>query len=425
MSASAFSDLTSKRKGLPLAKGEDHTGARPDGMELRQGARRSVLVVQRRLPHYRVPYFEALRVELNRRGWDLRLAHGVGTAAEQIKNDSGSIAWAESLETRYLFGGRLCWQPFSHLICDAAMVVVTPENKLVNNIPLQFFRSDDVRVGLWGHGANLQGTTDSWRERFKRISAKRADWWFGYTDMSVPLILRTGFPADRITTLNNSVDTVELQTLKARTSRESLDSLRARIGLKGDAVGIYVGSLYEEKRIEFMLATAQQIHDKVPGFEFLVVGDGPQRSIVESFCAAHPWVTHLGIRKGQEKVDLIGLAKVMINPGLVGLSILDAFVLGTPMITTDCGLHSPEIAYLQDGVNGIMTANSAEAYASTVATILTDTAALDRLRAGCERSAAQYTIQNMAVNFANGVEACASQPIFRRHQANAVVGNDQ
>ena len=122
MSASAFSDLTSKRKGLPLAKGEDHTGARPDGMELRQGARRSVLVVQRRLPHYRVPYFEALRVELNRRGWDLRLAHGVGTAAEQIKNDSGSIAWAESLETRYLFGGRLCWQPFSHLIRDAAMV---------------------------------------------------------------------------------------------------------------------------------------------------------------------------------------------------------------------------------------------------------------------------------------------------------------
>lgn len=412
MSASAFSDQTTKRKGLPLAKGGDRTGARPDGMELHQGARRSVLVVQRRLPHYRVPYFEALRVELSRRGWDLRLAHGVGTAAEQIKNDSGSIAWAEPLKTRYFLGGRLCWQPFSHLIGNAAMVVVTPENKLVNNLPLQFWRSD-VRVGLWGHGANLQGTTGSLRERFKRVAAKRADWWFGYTDMSVPLILQSGFPADRITTLNNAVDTVELQALKAKTSRESLDALRAKLGLHGDFVGIYVGSLYEEKRIDFMMIAAKRIREKIPDFEFVVVGDGPQRPLVEEFCASHCWAKYLGIRKGQEKVDLISLAKVMINPGLVGLSILDSFVICTPMLTTDCGLHSPEIAYLKNGVNGVMSENSVDTYSSAVASVISDKATLKRLRAGCELSAVKYTIQNMAANFADGVEACTSQPLFR------------
>lgn len=412
MSASAFNDRTTTRKGLPLAEGGDLTAARPDGMELQHRGRRSVLVVQRRLPHYRVPYFEALRVELSRRGWDLRLAHGVGTAAEQIKNDGGSIAWAEPLETRYFLGGKLCWQPFSHLIGDAAMVVVTPENKLVNNLPLQFWRSN-VRVGLWGHGANLQGTMGSLRERFKRIAAKRTDWWFGYTDMSIPLILQSGFPANRITTLNNAVDTIELQALKNNTSRESLEVLRAKLGLKGDSIGIYVGSLYEEKRIDFMMVAAKNIQEKVPDFEFLVVGDGPQRPIVEEFCATHRWAKYLGIRKGQEKVDLISLAKVMINPGLVGLSILDSFVICTPMLTTDCGLHSPEIAYLQHGVNGVMSENSADAYSSAVAATISDATTLDRLRAGCELSAGKYTIQNMAANFADGVEACASQPLFR------------
>lgn len=57
---------------------------------------------------------------------------------------------------------------------------------------------------------NLQGDPDSWRERFKRKVVSYADWWFGYTQMSVPLIERSGFPVERITVLNNSIDTAEL-----------------------------------------------------------------------------------------------------------------------------------------------------------------------------------------------------------------------
>ena len=54
----------------------------------------------------------------------------------------------------------------------------------------------------------------------------------------------------------------------------------------------------------------------------------------------------------------------------VGLGILDSFALGIPMVTTDCKIHSPEIAYLKSGRNGLMIADSEEAFIEGVERLL-------------------------------------------------------
>ena len=43
-------------------------------------------------------------------------------------------------------------------------------------------------------------------------------------------------------------------------------------------------------------------------------------------------------------------------PGAVGLSIVDAFYCGLPVVTEE-GEESPEIMYLKDGVNGFIVPN--------------------------------------------------------------------
>jgi len=294
----------------------------------------------------------------------------------------------------------------------ADLIVLTPENKLISNLPEQYGRRFP-RAALWGHGANLQGNPKSLRERFKRIVARRADWWFGYTDMSVPLIQQTGFPANRITVLNNSVDTTEMTQMRRCSTPDRLNALRRSIGLNGDRIGVFVGSLYSEKRIAFMLDAAVEIRKTLPDFEFLIIGGGPDESVVTRFCAQNSWAHYLGVRKGQDKVDAVALASLMLNPGLVGLGILDSFVCGVPMITTDCGLHSPEIAYLQDGLNGRMTTNTLDAFVKGAVEVLANEAIRDQLRAGCAASAERYTVENMARNFADGVLACLNAPIHR------------
>ncbi len=381
-------------------------------MPMTSAVARRVLVVQRRLTHYRVPFFELLRCDLRDAGLELCLAHGEPTAQEATKRDSGELSWAVRLPTRYFLDGRICWQPFGHLARDAAVTVITAENKMLCNLGEQFL-ARNRRVLLWGHGANLQGNRESLRERFKARVALRADWWLAYTDMSRDLVRALGFPSDRITVLQNAVDTAELSAQFQAVTPQAQQRLRVELGLTEGPVGLYVGSLYTEKRIEFLLEAARALRQRVPGFQLLIIGGGPQQHLVDAAAQGTPWIKVLGIRKGADKALAASLADVMLNPGLVGLNILDSFVGGTPMITTDCGLHSPEIAYLASGRNGVMTADSLDAFVQASAALLQDRCAREAMRAACLADGARYTIEQMSRHFTQGVVAALAAPIRR------------
>jgi hypothetical protein len=93
-------------------------------------------------------------------------------------------------------------------------------------------------------------------------------------------------------------------------------------------------------------------------------------------------------------------------PGLVGLAIVDSFAAEAPIITTSVPYHSPEIEYLEDGVNGILVRDeySPDQFAQAVLEVLTDESLGTRLRSGCRIAAERYTNEEMVHRFANGIE---------------------
>lgn len=368
--------------------------------------------MQRRLTHYRVPFFEMLRGDLHAAGLDLRLAYGAPTTEEASKKDGAELAWGTKLATTYWWGGKLCWQPFSAHARTAAVTVITAENKLLCNLAEQYL-ARSRRVMLWGHGANLQGKRGSLRERFKSRVAMQADWWLAYTDLSRDLVAAQGFPPDRITVLDNSVDTAELRSQFAAVTSDQLAQMRADLGMGTGPVGIFLGSLYAEKRIEFLLEAARAIRRQLPTFELLIVGTGPLDGVVRAAAQQSPWIKVLGLRKGAQKALVASLADVMLNPGLVGLNILDSFAGGLPMITTDCGLHSPEIAYLKPGVNGAITADDMHAYVEACIELLCNEDLRARLKTNCLADAGHYTLEHMSRQFTQGVVAALEAPIRR------------
>lgn len=370
----------------------------------------TVLLVERRLTHYRMPLFDCLREELDKAGVALRFVHGQPTSDELKKGDEGSLSWAERVTNRYWrVGGKdLCWQPLPDDTRTVDLVILNQENSLLSNYPFLFRQGrGGPRVAFFGHGANLQSSRpNGLRERFKRWTTNRVDWWFAYTQMSADLVMKTGFLEDRITVLNNAVDTSDLRRHLESVTPEETHGLRKSLGFGTGPVGVFVGSLYAEKRLDFLFAAAEAIRREVPDFHLLIVGEGPEREKVQGWCAAHPWVRWVGTRFGREKAAYVSMAQVMLNPGLVGLGILDSFVAGVPMVTTDCGIHSPEIAYLDNGRNGIMTANDLDDYATAVVALLRDVDALCTLSAGCEASGQEYTVENMVAHFADGIVRC-------------------
>jgi L-malate glycosyltransferase len=362
-----------------------------------------VVIVQRRLTNYRVKLFDLMRESLDRLDVRLQLLVGQGTPEEYLRRNDGELGWEIRLPTRYWLDGRLCWQPFGKYICDADLVIVTQENKLIYNLWL-LLKSRKFKLAFWGHGGNLQtANPNSLKEKYKCWTTTRVDWWFAYTVRSADRVKAAGFPMDRITVLNNAIDTASLRRDAASVTPEEHESLRRTLGLQGKPVAAYIGSLYANKRLDFLFAAAQRIREQIPNFELLVIGDGSEAGKMKCWATDNDWLHWVGAKMGRDKVLYLSLAQLILIPGSIGLSILDSFALGIPLITTDCGQHGPEIVYLSESNNGVMTKEDVAVYAAKAVAIMNDERELTRLRSGCKASASEYTLENMVSSFVDGI----------------------
>lgn len=369
---------------------------------------RRVVFLTRVLTHYRVPFHDGVRNRLAEQGVDYELVYGNGRPDEVKKGDLVTLDWATKLPVSYFGpGDKLCWQHGVGSISRPDLMIIGQENTLLVNYPL-IVRSwfNGTKVAYFGHGRGFQASSpNSLAERFKRFWASKVSWWFAYTPSGCKAVEAAGFPAEKITVFNNSVDTSAIAKSVARTTRDGVARLRKTLVAGSENVGVYVGGIYAHKRIAFLLDAADAIRALVPDFHLVVIGDGADAQLVRDAADSRDWLHYVGPKFGDEKTALVLLAKVFLMPGLVGLAVLDALAYGTPMVTTDLSYHSPEIDYLEDGINGVIVRESddAGAYAAAVGRVLTDEDYRGRLQAGGRAAVETYTIENMAERFAQGV----------------------
>lgn len=376
---------------------------------------KKVVICQHRLLHYRLGLFERLREACASRGVDLHLVHGQASRRESVKKDEGSLPWAHKVVNRFWeLGARdLVWQPFPADLRDADLVVVMQESRILSNYPLLLSRLwSPRRMAYWGHGVNFQSDAPAGlREKWKQMILKRVDWWFAYTKITANILCRAGYPQERITCLDNAIDNEAFEHNLASVTDTQLQAMRVKIDAPdGAPVGLFCGSLYPDKRLDYMIAAADHIHAALPAFRLVVIGDGPSVGEIRAAAETRPWLKWLGVRKGLEKAAWFKLADGVINPGAVGLHVLDSFCSGTPMMTTAESRHGPEIAYLQDEVNGLIVRGEARQYADAVIALFNDRARLETIKQAALRDARRYTLDNMVNSFADGIERCVSMP---------------
>ena len=124
----------------------------------------------------------------------------------------------------------LVWQPCSPREFESAdLVIVEHANRLLLNYRLLAARGEGRRVAFWGHGANFQAPAEhAGKDGLKRNLARTADWWFAYTNGGARLVESYGYPRDRVTVVNNSIDSRGIADAIARLSDEK-SRLRARL----------------------------------------------------------------------------------------------------------------------------------------------------------------------------------------------------
>jgi glycosyltransferase involved in cell wall biosynthesis len=369
-----------------------------------------ITIIQRVLPHYRKPLFVSLHRQLAPTGIQFQLIYGQEYPGTVPRSDRLEYPWAIRLENRYFNTpiGRLVWQPCLRQLRDSDLIIVEQANSLLLSYCLMIRRKlTNCRLAFWGHGQNFQARSNhSLSGDLKKWLITQADWWFAYTDMSAQIVRESGFSPDKITVVQNAIDTEQLQTDINRVTDTDLASLRARLELPNDHIGLYCGGMYADKQLDFLIEASRLIRRKVSNFNLIVVGSGPEQGKIEMAAREHAWIHYVGQKLGRELAAYFKASQAILIPGAVGLAIVDSFVAETPLFTTNVFSHGPEIAYLRNGENGVMTVSSVNEYANSVAAFLESHETQQRLKRGCRQSAEIYTLDNMVFNFAKGIRSC-------------------
>jgi len=372
-----------------------------------------IVILKRYDREFRIPLYDILGTKLKESGVQLDIIYGQPDRIEEqtIKDLISPHQWGTTVKNRYIYLGRrtVCWQPVFRYTRNADLVIAQQGSRLLINYLLQirrFFRKKPF-LAFWGHGMNFQARDQKAPlERFKAFYSNHVDYWFAYNTLSKEVLTERGYPAHKIFSLQNTIDSKEEGKIYDSITAPELTELKKNLQIKNeDVVGIYCGSLYAEKRIDFLVQTLIQVRSSIPNFHFIIVGDGILKSEVLKWIEGHEsWIHYVGAQFGKQKLQYFRLASFQLIPGLVGLNIIDSFVTLTPLITTQNRLHSPEISYLVNYENGIMTKNTLEDYGEAIIKYVKDAQLQDKMIEGCRIARKEYTIENMAANFKQGVD---------------------
>lgn len=370
--------------------------------------KKQVVILQHRLLHYREVFFQKLKIKCDENNIDLHLVHGEASPRERVRKDEGFIDWADRVKNSFwcVANRDLLWQPLPKELLKSDLIVLMQENRIISNYPILIFRGFlPGKLAYWGHGVNFQSRSpNGLRERLKKYFLNKVDWWFAYTKTTSDLLVDSAFPAQQITCLNNAIDTSGFKKQYLSIKDNEVDQLRSELNMsKETKVGIFCGSLYKDKKLDLLLSSAELVRQKID-FHVVILGAGPELEMLEKYSINNPWLHLVGIQKGYKKALFYKISDIMLNPGLLGLHILDSFSIGIPLVSTGNARHSPEIAYLDNGVNGVLTADTIGAYSQAVLKLLSDHVFYKYVATNALKSGELYTLENMVDNFFEGIK---------------------
>lgn len=373
----------------------------------------TVVICIKWISHYRKRFYELLRSDLAARGIQLRVICGEPTSHDdRTKRDWVALEWTTKIRNTQI--GPFLWQPALKALESPKLVIVEQASRLLLNYVLHASRVyRAMKLAYWGHGRNFQARApNGLGESLKRWLACKADWWFAYNELSARHLEEIGFPRERITDVENTIDTKELAAMAGSLSQQDIGAFKEQLGISNARIGIYCGGLYADKRLDMLIAAASRVKEKIPEFSLIIAGGGPEGPAIRAIAKHKRWIHYLGPTFDRDKVVALKSADVYLNAGLVGLGILDAFACGLPVIVTNFRYNSPEIAYLTDGINGRISEDNTESLSRHIVTYLSNRSMQEQLAVGARTTAERFTIENMVGNFSKGISLClAANPL--------------
>ena len=368
-----------------------------------------VLIIQAEMKYYRVPFFTGLHAALRDDGIDLIVAYSQQNSKQAIRQDGAELPPEVGRKVPGLwFANRLLYQSVWREVAAADLVVVGNENKyLINPFLLLLSALHLKTVAFWGLGPNMHPDRSPLSEWIKERIVTTPDWWFAYTQGIADYLRGRGVSEQTIINVQNATDM--RRYLKDVSDKDVIQAKEILTADRQSRIGLYCGLLGPIKEIPMLIEAARTVRQRCPNFHLVIVGNGPDRRWLEQAISGEPWIHYVGAKFGPESALFYKMADIFLLAGTAGLAIVDSFAAGLPVLATRLTTHSPEIGYLSDGENGMITTHSAAALADAAVQTLTNPTLLATLRRGAQVAGSQYTIEAMIENFRAGIQQCLAR----------------
>ena len=356
------------------------------------------------MPQYRVKFFNEI-INLGKLS-NIRYEIYSGSAPQDSANRSDEVIYSEFHEkldsfNLSLFGRELIYYLRPKVWQDSDLVIYEHALRNLNAfIDLIILRKRNV--ALWGHGRTYTKKKNTFEIFLQRVLIRKSMHYFAYTLQGAKHVKKVSRDKARVTEVLNSTDTLKLTNqISSIKNQNRIQKYPKKIETK--LICVFIGALDKSKNLSFLLDSAEIISYHIPNFELQIYGDGPLRTEIQTTCNKHNYVTYCGRASTEDLAMLSQNAKLILNPGRVGLISVDSLTMGVPIVTTTYKYHAPEFEYLTHDRNCIVTKENIQNYAEIVINTLQDANKLNSLSLNCIEDSKIYSVEKMALNFHSGV----------------------
>jgi glycosyltransferase involved in cell wall biosynthesis len=237
----------------------------------------------------------------------------------------------------------------------------------------------DWRAPTRLYGSRLRGALNPVADRVALAALRKADGIRTVTGYTTGLVRELGLePADEFPAYMDFDSFLRTAPLK----------------LPERPAALFVGVLERYKNVDGLAEAWRRAATQVPQAQLRLVGSGTMRPLVEELVAELPEQTSWTERLTQSEVSsALDESTLLVLPSRsegMGRVIVEAFCRGRPLVASRVG-GIPDL--VEDGVNGLLVEpGDTEALAAALVRLLTDRTLAERLGAGAQASAGEWTI---------------------------------
>ncbi len=291
-----------------------------------------LLINQAKVPHYRVPVYNYLAKVLEEEGFLLTVLSGgieKGNPHEiQFNYRGGALSFISIMKTLLVIKPEavIFWVNLKYHYLFPALLVTKMLGK---------------KAVYWGHGRDLEDIESVPKKILYAIEHWVCNGIILYAD-DLKKHVFSGFHYK--TFIANNTLNVASYSIPSYDK----DSVLAEYGINTQKNIICMARMEKRKRIDDLVKAFSLLTCK--DFGLILVGPDTDGILKE---VQGDNIYKIGPIYGEERLVLLSAADIYCLPGHIGLSIVDAFFCGLPIVT-EHSVNAPEIMYLKDGSNGFI-----------------------------------------------------------------------